>query len=163
MVAGRTAPDTTELDLLAKAYNYALEDVPTHHLEQCFKIALYNKRDNFPVSGIEMRLAWLGYKDELRARAAEHAAEMERELMFGKGSLDYISLDEFKRRHNLPPQWRLGDAYPPESDLYSKPLPPREPEQFKCARCKDAGWLVDRTHRLKPKMVRCPSCTVVEA
>lgn len=110
--------------MLAQAYEYALEDVPTQHLEEAFHRAVKSKRDNFPISAIDIRTAFTDMLPELAERARAHTAALDRQLMAGKGTLTgRMSVVEWKTRHNLPDEWQLGDPFPPESDLCGKPSP----------------------------------------
>lgn len=119
-------PEGKELDLLAQAYEYALDEVPTQHLEEAFKRAVkakQKKHDNFVISGIDIGAEYLDMLPELAERARAHSAQQENLLMAGRGSLDTMTISEWKERHNLPREWHKGDMIPPESDLYGKPVP----------------------------------------
>lgn len=96
---------------------------------------------------------------ELLGQAKTASIAEEYRLKAGYGSLGYMGVDEWKMRHNLPVSWRLGDAYPPESDLYSTPIPLQTEQAYKCERCKDARWLKDYPQgRPFAKLERCPEC-----
>ncbi len=100
------------------AWSLALQRIPVHHLEECFKRAITGWTSDFMMPAAAVNKAYQEYIPELQKRAQEHTVGWERQLRAGDGSLGYMSLVEWKTRHNLPVAWRLGDPYPPESDLH---------------------------------------------
>lgn len=148
--------------LVAKSFAYALEDIPTHWLEEAFKRAIQNKTDDFPLTAAAVNKAYQDFLPELQARAATHSAKQEHLLRSGRGSLGVMTLIEWKQRHNLPDEWKLGEPYPPESDLYGKPVPltAYQKHVFRCEKCKDAGWTripYYAVHGIGAVLMRC-SC-----
>lgn len=145
LAQGRTPFEGNALSAVAYSWALALEDIPTHHLAECFKRALKAKRDDFPISAPAVNKAYDDYKIDLIKQAAEHAEAQERLLIAGHGSLDRMTVDEWKQRHNLPMEWNPFEGkalvIPPESDLYNKPLPTLPEDVIRCRRCKDAWWL----------------------
>lgn len=109
---GQNPPDEFEAQVMATAWEYALEDIPTQYLDACFRRAVKAKEDTRPMSAIEVRNQWTSLAREIAT------AERER-----KGA-------------------RLLAAA----------------EEGICTRCMGAGFLVDRTDRLKPFARRCPNC-----
>ena len=77
ILAGRGQPEPHDLDSLAMAYEYAVGGIPTELLEECFKRAVRNKRDNFPVSGTDINREYMDMQPELaqRARAQQYVTE----------------------------------------------------------------------------------------
>jgi hypothetical protein len=148
--------------LEVKVWEYALGDVPTHHLEECFRRAVRAKENGYMVLATEINQQYREMIPELQRQANAQAAQQDYLLRSGQGSLGYTSLAEFKTRHNLPPQWKLGDAYPPESDLYDGPVPPMPEAVHVCSTCKDARLVKDyppgQEGRLHPYLRPCPDC-----
>lgn len=158
LAQGRTPFEGGALDTVARSWQMAIEDIPTHHLEECFKRALKAKRDDFPIAAPAVNKAYDEYKPELLRQAQENAATQDRLLMSGHGSLDRMTIEEWKSRHNLPATWKLGDPFPPESDLHNKPLPQKTEVVYACQRCLDAGWTripFDPVTGYGPKLIRC--------
>lgn len=143
---------------MAEAYSIALEDIPTERLRACFVRAIRGRRDGFPPASGDVLTEWEGLREELRVQGQQHAENELLRLKAGHGSLGLMTLGEFKERHNLPATWKLGQPYPPESDLYEKPLPPRDVPWGGCDRCADAGWLVNRDTPKHPVLTKCPDC-----
>ena len=143
-------------------WEYALGGIPTHHLEECFRRAVRANDGKFMVLATQINQQYTDMLPELQRAAQANAQQQERLLMSGHGSLGYMSLEEWKARHNLPVEWRLGDPYPPESDLHGAPLPPVREEVYRCARCRDAVLLKayppGPDGRLHPYTVTCPEC-----
>lgn len=50
---------------MATAWEYALEDIPTEHLDACFKRAVKAKTDTRPMSAIEVRNQWHTLSQEI--------------------------------------------------------------------------------------------------
>lgn len=159
LTQGRTPFEGGALDTVARSWQMALEDIPTHHLEECFRRALKAKRDDFPLSAPAVNRAYDDYKPELLRQAQAHAAEQERLLEAGHGSLDRMTLDEWKTRHNLPAEWKLGDPFPPESDLHGKRVPmPVQGPIITCELCYNDGWTripFDAKTGRHVKLIRC--------
>lgn len=156
-------PDSAEQQTaVAMSFAYALEDIPTHHLEACFQRAIREQTDSFHLTAAAVNKVYDEMMPELQRKAQEHAAQADYLLQSGQGSLGYTSLVEFKARHNLPASWRLGNPYPPESDLYNKPLPPMPEQTYRCSTCKDAGLVKNYPPgpdgRLYPFVMPCPDC-----
>ena len=96
---------------------------------------------------------------ELQRDAQRPAHAQDRLLIEGYGSLGYMSIAEWKERHNLADAWKLGDPYPPESDLAGKPVPIKAEEYYRCHTCKDAHWVKHYPEGpIDPKLIRCPDC-----
>jgi hypothetical protein len=155
LAMGRTPPEGNALQVIEKSWEYAISSVPTHHLEECFRRALAAKRDTFPFAAPEVSRAWEELQQELLRQGYAHDVPA-----LPSGGTGYISLAQFKERHSLPPEWKLGDPYPPESDLYQKPVPRplHEEELVDCPRCKDAGWTrmpYNASLGLPAKLIRC--------
>lgn len=123
-----------------KVWDAALDEVPTKHIETLWQRAMKNKRDDFPLRSSQLLKEWDGLKEELREQAQAHANEQHALLKAGHGSLGPIALDDFKARHNLPGDWRLGDPYPPESDLHGKPVPVRKNAESEYFGPRDSHW-----------------------
>jgi hypothetical protein len=155
LAMGRTPPEGNPLQVIEKSWEYAISSVPTHHLEECFRRALGAKRDTFPFAAPEVSRAW----EELQQELLRNPPADDVPLLMGPQS-GYMTIGEFKARHRLPVEWALGDPYPPESDLYRKPLP-RSGELdnlVSCPRCKDAGWTrlpYNAALGMPAKMMRC--------
>jgi hypothetical protein len=148
-----------ELDLEVKVWEYALGDVPTHHLEECFRRAVRAKENGYMVLATEINIQYREMLPELQRQAQAHAAQTDYLLQSGLGGLGYISLEEFKARHNLPAAWKWGIPYPPESDLYRAPVPPMPEQTYRCQTCRDARWVKDYPRgRIYPELVMCPDC-----
>lgn len=144
----------------ATAWTFALGQIPTQHLEECFKRAISGWMSEYMMPAAAVNKAYHEMIPELQERAEVHGGMQEFLLRTGYGSMGYMTLIEWKERHNLPAAWKLGDPYPPESDLYGKSLPSRQPENYRCSKCKDAGWLVqpyDTVAAYGPTLMRC-SC-----
>lgn len=142
------------------SWEMVIGDIPTHHLQECFIRAARAKLDDYPLTANAVNRAYQEMKPELLRQAQENAASQERLLMSGKGSLDRMTLDEWKTRHNLPPAWKLGDPFPPESDLYNKDVPAPLVEGYACRKCKGSGWTripYDAAHEYPAKLMPC-SC-----
>lgn len=119
-LAGRSAISGDELDLEAKVWEYALGDVPTHHLEECFRRAVRAHEGTYMVLATEIRQQYAEMLPELaqQARVASDTAA----LQAGRDTANKaMSLHEWNEKHNLPPGFRkTAEEYPPESDLYEK-------------------------------------------
>ena len=145
---------------LAVSFAYALENVPTRWLEESFRRAIQTKEDDFPITASSVNKAYNELLLELQAREQTQKAMREYKLKSGQGGPGLMSIDEFKARHNLPAAWKLGEPYPPESDLYGKPVPPSAYQKhlFRCLKCKDAGWTripYDALTNSAPVLMRC--------
>jgi hypothetical protein len=156
LVQGRTPPEGPMLPLMAKTWEVAIGHIPTKHLEECFTRAIRAKTDNFPFSAPEVNRQWEELQQELLRRRDENDGD----VILLAPSMGYVTIQEFKARHSLPPEWKLGDPYPPESDLYQKPVPRplHEQELVSCPRCKDAGWTrmpYNASLGLPAKLIRC--------
>lgn len=113
---GRELPD--DIPLMAHVYSEVLEAVPDRYLEVCFKRALKANRTDYVPSTGAVHVQWDMLLEELRAIAREHARQEEAKMRAGHGSPAGMGLAKWKRKHNLPLEWKLGNPYPPESDLY---------------------------------------------
>jgi hypothetical protein len=153
----RAAEEGSTLHALATSFAYALESIPTHHLEECFRRAIQSNTSDWPLTAAAVLRSYQDLIPELQRQAQQHANAQERLLIEGHGSLGYMGLEEWKQKHNLPPAWRLGMPYPPESDLSGKPLPRKAVEYYNCAECKDARWL-KKYGKEGPFLVPCPKC-----
>lgn len=71
MIAGRPSPEAETLDDLALAYDYAMSEIPDQYLDVCFRRAVQAKDDNWLISGIDIRNAWYGLKEEIAAHERE--------------------------------------------------------------------------------------------
>jgi hypothetical protein len=155
LVQGRTPPEGPMLPLMAKTWEVAIGHIPTKHLEECFTRAIRAKTDNFPFSAPEVNRQWDELKQEiLRNPPAEN------DTLLLTPATGYITIEQFKARHQLPAEWKLGDPYPAQSDLYQKPVPRplHEQELVDCPRCKDAGWTrmpYNASLGLPAKLIRC--------
>lgn len=118
LAGGRQAESGKALEAVATSFAYALEDIPTHHLEEAFRRAIRAKVDDFPLTAAAVNRAYDDMLPELQERARANADNQYARLKEGYGSLGNMSIVEFKARHNLPAAWQLGEPYPPESDLY---------------------------------------------
>jgi hypothetical protein len=146
--------------MVAKSFAYALEGIPTHHLEECFRRAIRAKVDDFPMTAAAVNRAYQELIPELLAQSETHSAMQEYLLRSGQRSLDLMTVIEFKEMHNLPATWELGMAYPPESDLYGAggTLSQEDAREYRCERCHDAGWTrrpYDKVLNVGPTLVRC--------
>jgi hypothetical protein len=155
-LAHRRTPDKgNAADIVAKAFDYALEGIPTNRLEESFTGAIRAQTDDFPLTAAAVNRFYEELKPELVRQGQQWQPPALPPGQF------YITIDEFKRRHNLPPEWELGQTYPPDSDLHNAPLPgslEHEQETFKCLKCKDAGWTripYDAKTGRHAKLVRC--------
>jgi hypothetical protein len=139
------------------AFAYALEDIPTQHLRNCFVLAIRAQTDDFPLTAAAVNRQYEELKPDLLRKAQQQQPPA---LPSGKG---YITLSQFKERHNLPEEWQLGQPYPETSDLYNAPVPGKlEHDQptYRCLKCLDAGWTripYDAKTGRHAKLVRC-SC-----
>lgn len=155
----RVPEEGDALEALATSFAFALEDIPSHHLRECFRRAIQTNTSDFPLTAAAVIRVWNDIMPELRAQAASASIAEEYRLKSGQGSIEYMGLAEFKLRHNLPIEWRLGDAYPPESDLYQAGVPLQAEQAYRCERCKDARWVKDYpTGRPFAKLEPCPDC-----
>lgn len=79
----RPVPEGRDLEVIVKSFEYALGDVPTQHLEECFKRAMKAKRDTFPLASVELTTQYEAMKPELldaaRTREAVEAARRQTE------------------------------------------------------------------------------------
>lgn len=158
-LAGRMPPAGKELDLEVYVWEYALDDVPVHHLEECFRRAVKAKADTFILTATEIRQQYADMMPELAEQAREAEERNDLLLESGRANFGYISLSTFKERHNLPAEWKLGDAYPPESDLYQSSPPPMPEQTWACQTCHDARWVKEYPRGpLYPKLMPCPYC-----
>jgi hypothetical protein len=151
----RTPESGTAADVVAKAFAYALDGIPTSHLEESFTGAIRAQTDDFPLTAAAVNRFYEELKPELVRQGQQWQPPA---LPPGQS---YITLSQFKERHNLPEDWELGQPYPPESDLSSAPLPGRlehEQPRYTCLLCKDAGWTripYDAKTGRHAKLVRC--------
>jgi hypothetical protein len=159
LAQGRT-PDTGEsLDALASSFAYVLDTLPTQHLEECFKRAMQHNTGDFLLTAGAVTKEYQDMLPELQRAAAQHANEQTLRLEAGYGSLDRMGIDEWKTRHNLPAAWRLGEPYPPESDLCGAPVPRPAEVVWDCNTCHDARWVKDYSNGpLHPELRPCPRC-----
>lgn len=155
----RDPEEGAALNALATSFAYTLEDIPTHHLEACFRRAQQTSTSEWPVVAATVRKAYDAMLPDLLDIARLHANAEVLRLQAGHGSLGRMTLEEWKGLHNLPAMWKLGDAYPPESDLYSV-LPPEQAEQtWRCEMCHDARYVKHYPYgRLSPELRPCPRC-----
>ena len=158
-LAHRKTPESGSVaEVTAKAFAYALEDIPTSHLEACFTRAIRAQTDNFPLGAAAVVRQWEGLGQELLRNPPEPDV-----LALPVARSGYLSLVDWKAKHNLPEAWQLGQPYPPESDLYNRPVPgelAHEQPRYSCHRCLDAGWtrIPYDARTLRPaKIIRC-SC-----
>jgi hypothetical protein len=68
MVENRTTPTEIELEALAAAWDYVLDDIPSQYLVELSRRAIKAKRDTYPLSAIDMRREWDGLHAELEAQ-----------------------------------------------------------------------------------------------
>jgi hypothetical protein len=116
-LGGRQVPEGQELELEVKVWEYALGDVPTHHLEECFRRAIHAKTDSYMVLATEIRKQYQEMLPELAQQAREASDRLA--LQAGYDDADRaMGAREWKEKHNLPATWSPTDGYPPESDLY---------------------------------------------
>lgn len=167
LAGGKQAESGSELTAVAISFAYALDSIPTHHLEECFRRAIQQKLDDFPLTAAAVNRAYQELIPELQARAETHSATQEYLLRSGQGSIGLMSFTEWKERHNLPAAWRgtgqsmaiSDEPYPPESDLYGTGgLSVFDLREYKCHRCKDSGWLCwpyDKVHNVGPTLMEC--------
>lgn len=162
LTQGQGVPD--DIELMVTAYGYALEDIPDKHLSECFRRAIKAKRDSYVVRASEV----LTQYDELKTeRLTQPVVDEQRPALQGPAP-DRMTWDDFRGKHNLPPQWRPGQPYPPGSDLFGRDNEAADRRAavlggdvrglFRCLRCRDAGWLVDRLDPKRPVRRACPSC-----
>lgn len=148
---------------LAISYAYALESIPTHHLEESFRRATQANTGDFETTAGAVNKAYQEFIPELQARASANSAMQEYLLRSGKTGIDdLMGIAEFKQRHNLPATWEPGTTYPPESDLYRLDGVTgfAELHLYRCLRCKDSGWLCwayDKVKNIGPTLMEC-SC-----
>ena len=117
------------------------------------------KENGYMVLATEINQQYREMLPELQRQAHAHAAQQEYLLQSGQGGLGYISAEEFMTRHNLPATWRPGQPYPPESDLYSAPVPPQPDAVYWCDTCKDAKLVKHYPRgRIYPELRPCPDC-----
>ena len=154
------APDTGEQqEAIAMSFAYALDDIPTHHLSDCFQRAIRRQTDDFHLTAAAVKREYEDMLPELQQQAREAEDTNALRLESGRLNFGYISIPAFKERHNLPPQWKLGDPYPPESDLYGKPPPPMPEQVYECQTCKGARLVKEYPRGpLYPKLIPCPYC-----
>jgi hypothetical protein len=150
-----------DIEQMVTAYGYALEDIPDQHLAECFRWAIKAKRDSYVVRTSEV----LAQYDELKLELLR--APQDTAPALPSPAIERYHLDEWKRKHNLPAEWRMGEPYPQDSDLYATwsdtgfavgQKPPGKREAIACGNCNDAGWLVDRRDPQKPIARPCPAC-----
>lgn len=126
LAQNRRPDEGKELHALATSFAYALENIPTQHLAECFQRAIRNNTDDFLLTAGAVNREYAELIPELQELARRHSQEKEYQLKEGRGSLGDMTVVEWKERHNMPADWRLGQNYPPESDLYNGPYPERE-------------------------------------
>jgi hypothetical protein len=136
-----------------------LDAIPTQHLDECFKRAMQHNTGDFLLTAGAVTKEYQDMLPELQGMASANANEQTLRLEAGYGSLDRMGIDEWKTRHNLPAAWRLGEPYPPESDLHGV-LPPAQVEEvWQCEMCRDARWVKHYSHGpLRPELRPCPRC-----
>ncbi len=150
----------------AAAWALALHRIPVHHLEECFRRAIANWASDYMMPAAAVTRAYQEMIPELQARAETHGTMQEFLLRTGQGSLDLMTFSEWKERHNLPANWRgtgrmmdlSAEPYPPESNLYKKPVPRLDDKPVRCTRCNDVGWTrrpYDSVAGMGPTLVRC--------
>jgi hypothetical protein len=104
------------LEATKRSWAYALEDIPTRYLDECFAAALRQRSHDFALTAGAVNRAYDDMLPEIQRRAREQVGGTSYLQLTGPKP-EYLGLEEFKKRHNLPPHWRPGDPYPPEGDL----------------------------------------------
>lgn len=182
LAGGRPADAGKTQDAIALSFAYALEDIPTSQLDECFKRAIREKTDDFPLTAAAVRRQLDAVVTDLQEQQRRHDAEQEELLKLNGPRAGEMRYDEWKARHNLPEHWRAtmhpngvgAQGYPIESDLYSGPFPDTRKERqlyferrieqrkrdrfYRCFKCKDSGWTripFDARTGYGPTLVRC--------
>lgn len=120
LALGRAPDDGTDQAVIATSFAYALEDIPTCWLEEAFKLAIRNKRDDFMLAATAVNRAYDDMLPEIQRMAEIRANGGRRLLGSGEPEQEEMGPRVWKARHNLPEDWRPGDPYPPESDLHGR-------------------------------------------
>lgn len=119
---GHVPPEEVDLSTLEATWEYACGDIPTEHLDECFRRALRAKRNSYPLSAIEVNMAWVDYRLELRENRIK--AETMQHLRLASASAlasqsgparadERMTFTEWRRRHSAEnPQHRV-DQCPP--------------------------------------------------
>jgi hypothetical protein len=155
LAQGKPSETGQALEAVAISFAYALEDIPTHHLEEAFRRAIQTKVDDFPLTAAAVNRAYQEMIPDLQRQAQDHAAGTGLPPLLVSGLAAGMNLQTWKERHNLPQDWRLGDPYPPECDLYDSI---RLAPVYACLTCKDAGWVADWRPMQASKLIPCPAC-----
>lgn len=133
--------DKDELRAKLEQWDFALNDVPTRYLGLSFERAIRSHTSQGPFTPAEVIREYGVVQQELRQgtlsqgtldavnagidwlklNPPEGAVPPKREGYIATGP--YYSLTDWKVLHNLPHDWKLGDPYPKESDLYGKGVP----------------------------------------
>lgn len=115
----------------APSWAYALAEVPLDWLEPAFAKATRDYRGTHTITAGHVKAALDALKQEVlegsrKAPGTEPAPDPNaRALPRPSGQVEYLTLDEWKRKHGLPADWKLGQPMPKESDLYGVNVPHR--------------------------------------
>ena len=127
---------------VSKSIAYALENIPTRRLGECFRKATQSHTSHYPMGADAVLAIWEELKAAPPTEDYDQYAHISAPILLDEGFVrkdDYLSVAEWKELHNLPKEWEPGKPYPAESDLYGKTLPVEE-ILYTCWSCKDAGW-----------------------
>lgn len=99
-----------------RSWAFALEDIPTKRLGPAIAAAIRANKTSFQLTTGQVNKAYDDMLPELERLAREQAAQNQPRRLAGPEP-KYVSPADFRAKHNLPPDWKLGDPYPEGSDL----------------------------------------------
>lgn len=155
-----TVPSKDEFADDLQNWAFALEDVPTKYLTACFSRAIRAHTSKYPVMPSDLLTEFEEMRGEVVAGLSVFAdreigwANVAQQLEAGRGAgagadeetgeVEYMTSDEWRKRHGLPPDWKVGTPYPPGSDLYGTQVPevqhPKPANYGKVDRNEYPGW-----------------------
>ena len=121
--------DVGRLTTDAPSWAYALEQIPTKQLGRAFTRAIQSWSSDYPMGASYVKRVY----DEMQKEHREGYGTLTDVTSVGEAlrllSGRYeeqppkkpMSISEWKEKHGLPKEWKLGDPYPENSDLRAKP------------------------------------------
>lgn len=135
-------PDQGEFEEETVSWSFALEDIPTQHLMEALTRGIRSHTGTLPYLASDPLREYEAMKEEMaqgvyEARVQPTPTDRGWVLALPPAPEDrarrdaYMGMAEFREAHSLPADWKLGDEYPLDSDLYNAPVPEQRREEVK--------------------------------